>query len=132
MSSKAIFGSCVIFTGVQLMTSLEEMEEYFVDSYYDYDGQDKWIMEDDEKTKAKLVAGLSSVGIKCEADNITIEWTDDTDGTKLCKCAFTSQQLPSDYYQSLLENGYLDIYIEKLSNLGPECCPRTLEFHLTM
>lgn len=133
MISNTITGSCVIFAGTQLLTSL--MDEYVLDRYYDYDYedcQDKWILEEDEQTITKLCVGLSSIGIKCTADNMAIEWTDDTDGTKLCKCTFASQDLPSDYYQALLTDGYLDVYIDKLSNLGPECGTRTLEFHLTI
>jgi len=112
-----VFGSCVIFTGVRIMTLDEQLEEYH---YENYDGKDKWIIESDEQTKNRLVSGLLSVGIECDINDIIIEWTDFRDGTKLCKCKF--------YYPELLEDNYLDIYIEGLSNF--DFSPGPLEFRI--
>jgi len=111
-----VIGSCVIFAGVRVMTLEEELEEYY---YENYDGKDKWIIESDEQTKERLVSGLLSVGIECKKSDIIIEWADIREGTKLCKCKIE--------YPEMLEDNYLDIYIEGLSNFDSQ---GPLEFNL--
>lgn len=41
MMENLVFGSCVIFTGVRVMTLDGQLEEYY---YENYDGKDKWIV----------------------------------------------------------------------------------------
>lgn len=116
---KLVSGSCIIFTGIRKLTLDEQLDEYY---YEDYDGKDRWIVENDEQTKHRLVSGLLSVGIECEMNDIIIDWTDTTDGTKLCKCKF--------YYEKLLTDNYLEIYIEGLSGFDFSSGP--LEFTIRL
>lgn len=126
LSNISVTGTCIIFAGIRTMTLEEQLDIYF---YEDYDGKDRWFMESDEKTKHRILSGLLSIGINCNANDIIIEKKCDIYGTKHCKCMFYYPK-SHDVDNFLEENGYLDIYIDGLS--GFDFMPNgPLEFTIT-
>ncbi len=101
MSKTLVTGSCIIFSGIRILTYEEQRDEYY---YEDYMGNEKWIVESDEETKNRLISALLTVDITCDINDIIIGWVDVNDGTKFCKCKF--------YYEKILENDLIDIYIK--------------------
>lgn len=104
------------------MTTEEQREEYY---YEDYNGSEKWILETDEETKQRLITGLYSVGIHCDMNDIVIDWTDPTDGKKLCKCTFyyDEENTPTT---ATATTSYTYLYIEGLTQF--DFSPGPLEF----
>jgi hypothetical protein len=100
-------GHCKIFCGE---THIVEDDE---DNEYDDNGDDNeqlynWILESTDITKNKIIAGLQTVGVRCE--NIQFTKEDSFYGTRMCTCIC--------YYNKPYEIYNSDFFIEGLTEFS--------------
>ena len=72
-------GTCVVFVG------LEKVYEDYDSDYPDYEPEFVELsLESEEETKRRLIAGIQTVGVRCE--EIKFKWTDKYNGLRCCEC----------------------------------------------
>lgn len=133
-----VFGSCLIFAGLRKKTVEEIVEQEITEGlqhdlnyyYYNYHAfNELWIMERDEETKQKLIAGLETVGVSCVMDDIEIKQICEEDGTKQCFCRGYYSPQCADHAADLAEWRRIDLYINTLCGFSDSSSP--LEFTIS-
>jgi hypothetical protein len=109
--SQRYVGRCTIFVGK------DEIEDEY--------GCTEWLMEEETETKTRLIAGLKTVGIQVNADDIVFAWEDTTTGQRNCLC--------NCYYSRKPEDQDLDFFIDGLATFDFQATNphASMEFYLS-
>lgn len=88
-------------------------------------GCTEWVMEEETETKTRLIAGLKTVGIQVNADDIVFAWEDTTTGQRNCMC--------NCYYSRKPEDQDLDFFIDGLATFDFQATNphASMEFYLS-